>query len=326
MQLQATGRYPSGLDDGSADRRKATNNNNSSSKKRKRGATDETVSGDGGGGGGGGGADAFPVERGTAATTAPPAPPSTLPRIQPGEKMSDFSARVDAALPMTGVARNKKGAKLAGVAGAGRAAQTRLEKKMQRMQAEWRREEKIIRQKRRERMEELLDECAAAAGGDDDYDVANAALLDQWAAGGRDDEGDEAEAEAEGGGEEGEGGAGRRKRRKRSKGRGKAAKQKRREEDDDPWEVIRLARNEQPRGLHDVVQAPPKITRTPRAVFGIANGARVDVGDVPKHAGSLRRREELGAARKSVLERYRSMMEGKRSGTTPDWSALVAHY
>jgi hypothetical protein len=295
MQLQATGRYPSGLDDGSADRRKANNN----SKKRKRGATDETASG-------GGGADASPVERGTAATTAPP--PPTLPRIQPGEKMSDFAARVDAALPMTGVARNKKSAKLAGVAGEGRAAQTRLEKKMQRMQAEWRREEKLIRQKQRERMEELLDEYAV---GGDDVGVANGALLDQWAAGGRDEEEDENENEED----EGGAGAGRRKRRKRGKGRGKATKQRKREEDEDPWEVIKLARNEQPRGLHDVVQAPPKIARTPRPVFGIANGARVDVGDVPKHAGSLRRREELGAARKSVLERYRSMMEGKKSGT-----------
>jgi hypothetical protein len=86
------------------------------------------------------------------------------------------------------------------------------------------------------------------------------------------------------------------------------------EEDDsdgDPWEKLEASR-EQRKGLHDVVQAPPVFTVKPREKFKVRNGARAEVGDVPNSAGSLRRREELGEERRSVIEQYRALMEGKR--------------
>jgi len=39
------------------------------------------------------------------------------------------------------------------------------------------------------------------------------------------------------------------------------------------------------------------------------------VGDVPKASGSLRRREELGEVRKSVVEGYRQMMKDRAAST-----------
>jgi len=78
-------------------------------------------------------------------------------------------------------------------------------------------------------------------------------------------------------------------------------------DDDDPWAAVKKARNEAPSRLNDVVQAPPVFTKAPREKFKV-RGAGVDVGDVPKAAGSLRRREELGEVRRSVVEGYRKMM------------------
>ena len=66
-------------------------------------------------------------------------------------------------------------------------------------------------------------------------------------------------------------------------------------------------RREAPKGLHDVVQAPPKFGRLPKVLF---KGAKV--GDVPKAAGSLRRREELGETRAEIIKSYRSMMAQNR--------------
>jgi hypothetical protein len=83
------------------------------------------------------------------------------------------------------------------------------------------------------------------------------------------------------------------------------------EDEEDPWEILKKTR-EQPKGLHDVVQAPPQFKKIPKEKFKIRNGARADVADIPNAAGSLRRREELGETRKSVIESYRQMMDGKR--------------
>ncbi|KAI9884703.1 MAG: hypothetical protein M1823_003521 [Watsoniomyces obsoletus] len=232
MQLQAHGRYPSGLDDGSGGRR--------ASKKRKRDDEKATTEGQ--------------VATGRES--------NEVPKIQPGEKMSDFVTRVNAALPLSGVA--KKGGASKDAAGL-KPKQTRMERKMQKMQAEWRKEESRLQEKRREALEELE--------GDDMFD--DDATLDKSHAG-------------------------------HKKGK------KRKVVDEDPWEAIRVARNEPRRSLHDVVKAPPKLTHKPRPVFGVANGARVDVDNVPKGAGSLKRREELGLARRDILAQYRTMMEGRR--------------
>ena len=179
--------------------------------------------------------------------------------------MSEFATRVNMALPLSGVA--KKGGRLKDVAGL-KQNQTRLERKMQKMQQEWRKEEERIQAKRIEELEDRED-------GDYDVDLAGQEKVK----------------------------SGRRKGKRSRISRGAAG-----DDHDDPWGVVRLARDEPRQGLHDVVQAPPKFTHK---TFRVTDGARVEVENIPKMAGSLRRREELGLARESVVEGYRRMMRGK---------------
>lgn len=84
-------------------------------------------------------------------------------------------------------------------------------------------------------------------------------------------------------------------------------------EDDDPWAGIKAKKIEGVGevkggrggglvGLHDVVQAPPKFTRVPKA------RGDVNIGKV----GGLKRQVELSEARRSVVEGYRAMMREKR--------------
>ena len=83
------------------------------------------------------------------------------------------------------------------------------------------------------------------------------------------------------------------------------------EDEDDPWAVLKSKR-EAPKGLHDVVQAPPSMNVVPKEKFKVRNGAKVSVANVPGASGmkSLKQREELSEARKEVIERYRAMMKG----------------
>jgi hypothetical protein len=94
---------------------------------------------------------------------------------------------------------------------------------------------------------------------------------------------------------------------------------------DDEWEALRRKREAKEReekegrkggikGLHDVVQEPPTFTKVPREIFKVKNGARVNVDNVPSAAGSLRKREELGAERQGIIETYRKLMAAKRDG------------
>ncbi|KAI9870366.1 MAG: hypothetical protein M1830_004334, partial [Pleopsidium flavum] len=198
-----------------------------------------------------------------------------VPKIQPGERMSEFAARVDAALPVSGlIGKGPSGRKHPlGLKGK----QTKMERKMQKMQKEWRE----IEAKRKERVEEMREEAEEEDEEERGRLSASQAL-----------------------------------------GRRKSKKPKRLnvvgeegDNDDDPWAAVKAARNEKSNGLvglHDVVQAPPQITKAPKEKFRVANGAKVDVTDVPTAAGSLRRREELGEARRSIVEGYRIMMQGKR--------------
>ncbi|CAD6590290.1 MAG: hypothetical protein ASARMPREDX12_007192 [Alectoria sarmentosa] len=71
--------------------------------------------------------------------------PAPVPTIQPREPLSSFAARVDAALPFSGLSKKSGGAKEAG-----RERQTKTERKMQKMQKEWREEDR----RRKEKLEE----------------------------------------------------------------------------------------------------------------------------------------------------------------------------
>lgn len=77
------------------------------------------------------------------------------PKIRPGEKLSDFSTRVDQALPVSGLA--KKGKKVDGIRDH---RITKHEQRLRRMQEAWRKEDKRLREQREEQRE-LVEEAEA---------------------------------------------------------------------------------------------------------------------------------------------------------------------
>ncbi|KAF2205667.1 hypothetical protein GQ43DRAFT_477159 [Delitschia confertaspora ATCC 74209] len=193
-----------------------------------------------------------------------------IPKIKPGERLSEFAQRVNQALPLTGV--QKKGKK---VDGQKDHRVTKHEKKLLRLQAGWRKEEARIREKEQEERE-LAEE---------EQDEIDAMWEDKTA--------DLPEGKKA-------------KKGKRKKVVGEV------DDKEDEWAALQ-AKREQRKGLHDVVQAPPTFTRVPREIFKVKNGAKVNVADVPNSAGSLRRREELGEARQTIIDTYRKLMEAKRN-------------
>ena len=197
-----------------------------------------------------------------------------VPTIRPGERMSEFSARVDAALPVSGLINKsaKNGKDPLGL----KIGRTKTEKRMHRMYDEWREQDRKIREKREEALELAEDEAL-----DEDGQV-------RWKA--------DIEAAKSVNGKKNE------KAKKKKKLIGELD-----DGADDPWAKLRRERG-QKAGLNDVVQAPPTFKTLPKDNFKV-RGATVEVADVPKASGSLRRREELGELRRSVVEGYRAMMK-----------------
>ncbi|KAI1405908.1 hypothetical protein F4819DRAFT_319681 [Hypoxylon fuscum] len=197
-----------------------------------------------------------------------------IPTIRPGERMSEFSARVDAALPVGGLinksARNGKdplGAK---------AWRTKKEMKMHKMYEEWREEERKLKEKREEELEL-----------DAEKELEEEEMGVTW------------KLDAQNSGKK-------KKKGKRTKYLGEAA-----EAEEDPWEALKKKRGETRAGLHDVVQAPPEFTVKPQKTMTV-RGAAVQIDGIPKAAGSLRRREELQTVRDDIVASYRKMMSQKR--------------
>ena len=192
--------------------------------------------------------------------------PTQMPKIQPGERLKDFAARVDHALPVGGLARKGK-VKVEGV----KERQTKTEKRLHKMYASWREEDARRKEREDERLEqeeEAEEEREAELGG---QSVRLPTSIETG---------------------------------KRKKVIGEAAGS----DDEDPWAQLKLKRDT-PKGLHDVVLAPPNFKAVPKEKFKVRNGAKADVVNVPTAAGSLKRREELSAARREVIERYREMMK-----------------
>ena len=187
-------------------------------------------------------------------------------RIRPGERFADFGARVDAALPVSGlVGKGTQAKELPGL----KKPRTKLERKMQRMYKEWREVDA-------KRKEKALEDKEAAE--DEDTELGARPIIHRKSNKGRKDKGSD---------------------------------------DEDPWAAIAQKRQTGNStaglvGLHDVVKAPPQFLKAPRAKFRVLDGVGVDVLDVPGKAGSLRRREELGRARRSVVEGYRAMMKERK--------------
>lgn len=188
-------------------------------------------------------------------------------KILPGERMSDFKARVDRSMPIAGLSKRNTRPLIPGVKLKER--ETAHTKNLKRIQKAWREEEAKIREKEQE-AEELAqeeEEEKRARWGDEVFDAVE----------------------------------------RERKGRKKGGKKG----EDDPWSVLNSTRQHR-QGINDIVHAPPTLKK-PRERFKIRQGAAVDVADVPATAGSLKKREELGAARKDIIGSYRKIMGGKRA-------------
>jgi len=212
-----------------------------------------------------------------------------LPKILPGESLSEFNARVNAALPVSGLTRKLKKNDSTADIPALRERRTKTEKRLHKMYDEWRQQDTKRKEKldeARELEDELRDEEEVNNHGNRSGGAFAPPRYEP-----EEDEDDE--------GKKGK------KRRKRMIGEAN-------DKDDDPWAELKKKRDA-PKGLHDVAQAPPEFKAVPREKFKVRNGAVARVADVPGASGSLKRREELGEERKAVIERYRAMM-GKGGG------------
>lgn len=209
----------------------------------------------------------------------PPQPEATQAAltIQPHEPLSHFSARVDAALPFSTIAKTSSHNNDSALRGIGQAKQTKTERKMQRMQKEWREEDRRLR-------ERMMPEGEDREGAVDEDDVEGMGVDDE--------EGDTKKA-------------------RKKKGTRRKAKVG---DEDDPWKELESKKRQQLAtkeregigglvGLHDVVQAPPKFRKA---------GKQGSLSKVRPGKGGLKYRAELSQARKSVIEGYRNMMRQKR--------------
>lgn len=208
-------------------------------------------------------------------------PSTSIPKILPSERLSDYSARVNAAIPVAGLAKkSKRGSEL--LTGE---RQTKLEKRMQKMYAEWREAEA----KRKEKLAQEEDEWEIEkdeVGKERSKLPASTKIKHK--------------VECK-----------RRKGLMMNDGNGAP-------DEDDLWAHIAANRNwntiasASPGGLvglHDVVLAPPKFAKLPKEKMRDKTGQ-----NAPKKAAiiGLKRREELGEARRQVVEGYRRIMSERR--------------
>ncbi|KAI1084168.1 hypothetical protein F5B20DRAFT_523914 [Whalleya microplaca] len=199
-----------------------------------------------------------------------------VPTIRPGERMSEFAARVDAALPVSGLINKstRNGKDPLGL----KTQRTKKERKMHKLYDQWREEERKIKEKEEEDLE-----LQAEKELEEEEQGVSWKLASQ-----------------------GEGAGKKKKKGKRSRYLGETANG-----EEDPWEALKKKRGETRPGLHDVVQAPPEFTAKPQKRLTV-RGAAVDIDGIPKAAGSLRRREELQSVRTDLIASYRQMMNDKR--------------
>ncbi|KXX79024.1 hypothetical protein MMYC01_204444 [Madurella mycetomatis] len=207
------------------------------------------------------------------ASSKPTLPSAEELKIRPGERLSEFSHRVDAALPISGLVNKtvKNGKDPLGL----KVRRTKKEKKMHNMYAEWREIDRKVKERREEELE-LAEE----------REMENEALGVSW----------KLELEARGR---------KKKKGKRAKYIGEAGGP-----EGDPWAEVVKKRGEAKVGINDVAQAPPEL-KLPKKNL-LVRGAAVAVEDIPKAAGSLRQREELQGIRQEVVASYRKMMSERR--------------
>ncbi|OJJ37525.1 hypothetical protein ASPWEDRAFT_170996 [Aspergillus wentii DTO 134E9] len=203
---------------------------------------------------------------------APAEPKSTL-SILPGEKLSDFAARVDREMPLSAM---KKSGKVndPNMPKIREERRTKHEKHLRRLQRMWREDDKKIREREAAEREERQDEM------EDQLE-----LWKEW-----ETEAAQARAKKKGGAKKGDAGV----------------------KERDPWAKLnKKERANKQTNPFDVVQAPPELKK-PKAPFKVHGGAKIDVANVPTAVGSLRRREELADERRNIVEEYRRLMAEKR--------------
>lgn len=264
MQYSTTGRRaPSGLESGKKDRenkkrkREGPDNKNESNKK---------------------------IPRAEVQNTEPTAKETkqAVPKILPGEKLSDFAARVDRALPLSEMTKSSQ-------PGGGKVRDhkiTKHEKHLRRLQAGWREEEARIREREEAEREEREAEMEEQLE-----------ILKEW------------EAEARGGKAKKKGTVPKKKKKKGANGGDGAGDSG--DDDPDPWAKLKKRDKERQANPFEYAQAPPQLIK-PREIFKVRGGAKVDVANVPNAVGSLRRREELAGERRNIVEEYRRLMAEKR--------------
>lgn len=199
------------------------------------------------------------------------------PKILPGERLSDFAARVDQALPLSSLASlnsRKDGKPLdPALKNIVKERSTKHNKRLLRMQKEWREEDARRKVKREENAEE------------NEEKVEEDGLL--WHGIGQ--------------------------KRKKRKG-GSTTITGLDGADDDPWAELTRQKREatKQRNLQDVVQAPPQLDHRNAIGKGrIFRDVVVNVENVPTSVGSLRKREEVATKRREVIEQYRQRRGGK---------------
>lgn len=292
MALASGKRVRSGLDDGNDRKSKKDKGKGKKDKKDKKDTKDGDAKED------------APVPTTTTATTTAA---SEVPTIRPGERLADFAARVDAALPLTGLIKSGKSGK--DPLGLEKAFRTKKERKMHKLYAEWHEEERRLKEKQAEEQDEAeeremeLDESLGVKWRLD-LQQASSSSKKKKAKGGShnnmDAGGDDMWAEF-------------------NRKRMAATKTK----------AVRA-------GIHDVVEAPPELTKInsskyfeKRKAAAAAAAATVTVtptaksrgaalADIPRAMAGLAEKQELLAARKEVLTSYRKRAEERRHQATSD--------
>ncbi|KAM5342740.1 hypothetical protein ACJ41O_013706 [Fusarium nematophilum] len=95
----------------------------------------------------------------------------------------------------------------------------------------------------------------------------------------------------------------------------KKSRRRRGKVDDDPWAELKKKRAEARVAVHDQAQAPPELNKNTSRQLKVGDAA-VNVGNVPKAAGSLKRREELQEIRAGVVDAYRKIREHEQAKLT----------
>jgi hypothetical protein len=163
-----------------------------------------------------------------------------VPTIKPGERLSEFAARVNAALPLGGLINKtvRNGKDPLGL----KVRRTKKERKMHKLYDEWRKQDSKIKEKREEELERA-----------EYQEMEDDALGVKWKI------------------DHDEGTSKRKKNRKRGGYAGETAAM-----EEDPWEEIKRNRGEAKIGLHDVAQAPPELKKLSKKLLTV-RGAAVEI-------------------------------------------------